>query len=214
MSNRLRITTPKLYEQLKNGDFDTKYHVINVEHGAEADLLTDPKRFATASFTEIRFSDKKGNRVNISPARSSVFAMLESGGNLVDGLPFDYKEYFVRSRKTSTISPESFSYMLTWTNATKFEVYDNQDIAYDLIKNIDGLKEFKHLETLSDSAQQKSYKKLHLATFWDNLPGMTNLNVYAVALNDDEFKEFVAGQSMPNGWTVQVINRAIHYRKH
>lgn len=187
--------------------------MVSVDLGAEADLLVDPKRFAAAPFTDIRFSGEGGNRVNLSPARSSVFAIFESGRNLVEGLPADYKEYFVRARRGAPLSAENFNYMLTWSNAVKLEVFDSQDLAYDLAQNIDVLKGFKQLEALSVSAQKQSYKSLQLTTFWDNLPQLKKLSVYAVALDDVEFNEFAAAQAVPSGWTVRVINKTIHYRK-
>lgn len=147
------------------------------------------------------------------PPRFAVFALFESGENLVNGLPRGYHDYFVRVRNGATITTANVDYMLTWNNSIVFQVYDNADVANDLTQRIEELKKLENLKKFSLSVQQKSYKQLRLKVFFDNLSKMTYLSVYTAALDENQMKEFVELHPAPEGWKAEIINKSIHYQK-
>lgn len=149
----------------------------------------------------------------MNPSRFAVFALLESGENLVNGLPHVYQDYYVHVRNAATITAANVDYMLTWNKSIVFQVYDNENVAYNLTQRIGELKAFQHLTKFSVSVQQKSYKELSLKTFFENLTTLMTLSIYTGALDENQMKEFVEMHPAPEGWKTQTIHKSIQYQK-
>lgn len=159
--------------------------------------------FANATaYSIIDFVDENNNAIRLEPKARLVIADLESGEDLLLGLPHTYRIYIVRLSSNATATNEDLDYIVQWSNAEMLQISDasNSNIAYGLLQRLDAMKDLTQLKDIMLNIQRDSYKELNVTLFLDRLPALKSARFYKNHLRKEERIYFMNHLTIPDNW--------------
>lgn len=190
-------------EQLQNGEIGSGYNHISIVSGAHPNILELPRQFANATaFAIIDFVDERNNAVRLEPQARLVIAELESGEDLLLGLPQAYRIYIMRLSSNAVATDADLDFIVQWKNAEVLQISDgpNSNVAYGLLERLDQMKEMHQLKDIKLNIQRQSYRELDVRSFLEQLQALKLARFYKSYLNKDERKDFMANLDLPDNW--------------
>lgn len=159
--------------------------------------------FANATaYSIIDFVDENNNAIRLEPKARLVIADLESGEDLLLGLPHTYRIYIVRLSSNATATNEDLDYIVQWSNAEMLQISDasNSNIAYGLLQRLDAMKDLTQLKDIMLNIQRDSYKELNITLFLNRLPALKSARFYKNHLRKEERIYFMNHLTIPDNW--------------
>lgn len=201
--NRLKINTPHRLEQLQNHEIGSGFNHISIVPGAHSNILELPQQFANdTTFSIIDFVDEQNNAVRLEPKARLVIAELESGEDLLLGLPHTYRIYIIRLASNAAATEADLDYIVQWKGAEVLQISDsaNSNVASGLSQRMDKMKEMTQLKDIKLNIQRESYKELDVRAFLEQLQALKLARFYKSSLNKEERKDFMAHLDVPDNW--------------
>lgn len=192
--------------QFQDGEIGNDFNHISIVAGAHPNILNLPKFFANATaYSIIDFVDEEKNAVRLEPKARLVIADLESGKNLLLGLPDNYRIYIVRLSSNATATNEDLDYIVQWINAEMLQISDasNSNVSYGLLQRLDKMQDMKQLKDIMLNIQRDSYKELNIKLFLNRLPTLKSARFYKNYLNKDERIYFMNHLNIPDNWKLR-----------
>lgn len=208
------VTTSTELEALRTGKIGFGIETISVEATAQTNVLILPKYFWSYPYNAINFTDTKRNQVTIRPNERAAFAVFRAGRALSIGLPIVFRSYEIDFLGQATIDATDVESMLGWKYAERLAINDEHDLISRLADRMDDMKAMAGLKSFSLNVHRSSYRRLRVRTFLDALPALetaTFVTKRAWGLSDEQFEEFLKGQTIPEKWTQMVNDVGVTY---
>lgn len=138
------------------------------------------------------------SNVEFNPTERSVVAKFYSGHNLTLDLPNNYESYKLEFEQSAITTDADIEYISTWTNAKSLEIFDNIDVAFDLLERIDELKTLTKLESLKLHLHRYSLLQKDFSPFFNTFPKLKFIQfTFDEATSVKIVKRFVRGLKIP-----------------
>lgn len=219
--HRLIIETSAELEKLKQGHYDNQYKEVIIEGTASSDLLLEPQYFANTTFPRISFIEQHDPKFNLISLYNTVqmkkgaYAGFASGKNSLEGLPKDYLDYIVDFTWYAKPTDSNINTILGWRTIQKLYVGDKVrgDLVLTFSKRIDELSKLTDLSELKFDIDDRTYLKVNVGTFIDNLTSLKKLVFHDLNLRWDERKKFLEKNPVPSNWRITLISPFIKFEK-
>lgn len=159
------------------------------------------------------FYDGNGSHIAIFPIWRSAVATFCAAEHSIDGMPDNYHIYNIRIDGDAKFTTDDLDSIFQWRNAQSLAIKSEGDVAVQLLRRIDDFKEMTHLERLFVYIERHSYRELNVTVLLEELPAMQLAQFPGDLLSYEEIDDFVKIQKVPDGWTVEVVDKLIEFRK-
>lgn len=207
------IDTTDLYEQLQEGAINIIDKAVQISAGAEADLSTELKLFWNLPCRSLRFSDARGNRVDMDPSEATAVAYFRSGHNLTLGLPDTYKKYTLFIQNSVNFTAAEVEYIFRWKNAAELTLVEDNNLPYRLTLRRNRLRHLTQLWSLRFSVNPGTFAKLAVWKLLKGFPALEAVDVNVDALDAKQIDRFAGNQGKFKEWTVSVNGTNVEFRR-
>lgn len=215
-SHSFNVETPEEYRQLMNGQLAGDFQFIDIAQSAGGQLLDVFKIPSIQKYRFISIIDKYNNAMNYSPqSYRSVNGRFVQGESLLAILPRDCMKYEISLGSDVIITTADIDAMLTWSEATRINIADSDNLAYDLSQRIHEMGQKWLIEGLSLTVQRHSYKQLDVVKILKKLLLLGPVYFKAAPdMTDAEMEEFAANQDPAGFYNCKLSGRSLMCKRY
>lgn len=213
----VRIDTTDLYEKFQNGDLNIIDKIVDITADAEPDLAVEPRLLWNVPCKLLRLADHSGNRIEMRPADGYLNAYLQSGDDLLLGIPSNYKKYHLEFPNAINVTAAEVDYVYQWTNAAEISIIEGgkvPDLAHRLTLRKSRMRGMRQLWKLHFKLHASAVRKLSVAKLLSNLPTLEVVSVDVTGLGLGQIDRFVVNQGSVDGWAIKMsVEMVVFERK-
>lgn len=154
------------------------------------------------TFTSI--TDNGPDTIRIFPESRRAVINFRNGEIPLSGVPTDYLEYYVTLPPPLHVA--SIDSILQWKRVQRLSIRDVNGVALRLSRRIDELKQMTDLGELQLCIQGRTYSRIKVARFIDNLPSLQGIVLTGVHMTKEDMKRFIEMSDIPSNWKTTVFN--------
>lgn len=132
-------------------------------------------------------------------------------------MPKHYEDYHIENPTPRPLTDEDIETILQWKSARSLTIDDNGDISLQLFQHAKELGTLPKLTSLSFNVNVRTYNKINLAGFIENIPTLTTIALWqdSTEVQDHHRKEFLAKNPAPEGWYAKYLHHSfVYYSKY
>lgn len=150
------------------------------------------------------------------PADGFLFARLQSGDDLLLGIPNNYKQYHLEIPNALNVTQAEVDYVYQWTNAAEISIIERAelpDLGHRLTLRRSRMRAMRQLWKFHFSFHERALQKFAVAKLLRNLPSLEVVSVDVKGLGTGQIDRFVVNQGSLVGWTIKIQNDMVVFER-